>query len=566
LAATTQTSQRWFFGPVPDLILGCGAGYVALMAILLVPLASSAFAPWVALTVAAGTLLLNAPHYGATLLRISEDPEDRHRYGFFTLCVTAVMGVLLVAGLHAAWLGSLLLTAYITWSPWHFAGQNYGLGLMFLRRRGVAVPAGPKKLLYASFLLSFLLTFLTMHGSIGTLSVAPLIDFPNDVYRFRSLGIPDPWIRVALPLVATGYVVVLGTWAFAMLRQASPGDLGPTVALIGLQALWFSIPSALAFFGLLTSSSLVMSTFWIAFAHSIQYLWVTAYYAKRSEPSFRMAGYLGKTLLAGMSLTIFPTVLFAPGLLGTIPFQAGMGALVFSVVNLHHFILDGAIWKLRDGRIAGLLLRSGGAQGSVPVTPASGFGRHAVRRMAWCIGALSLVVAVVNLWEMEFGYRRALETNDVGRMLEATRRMHWIGRDSAGIHNNLAVTLARNGARRELVQEHFRRSIEIFPTAQAWIGLGISLREEGEAAKAVDAFEAALALAPDNLTALLEAGQTRLELGEFQRARTALDHAAELDPKSERIRSIQLQLERAASRPPPVRADAADDALPEPSQ
>jgi len=128
------------------------------------------------------------------------------------------------------------------------------------------------------------------------------------------------------------------------------------------------------------------------------------------------------------------------------------------------------------------------------------------------------------------------------------------------------VTLARNGARRELVQEHFRRSIEIFPTAQAWIGLGISLREEGEAAKAVDAFEAALALAPDNLTALLEAGQTRLELGEFQRARTALDHAAELDPKSERIRSIQLQLERAASRPPPVRADAADDALPEPSQ
>src|SRR6202022_4466149 len=33
--------------------------------------------------------------------------------------------------------------------------------------------------------------------------------------------------------------------------------------------------------------------------------------------------------------------------------------LIFSaLVNIHHFILDGAIWKLRDGRIANLLLNS----------------------------------------------------------------------------------------------------------------------------------------------------------------------------------------------------------------
>ena len=33
--------------------------------------------------------------------------------------------------------------------------------------------------------------------------------------------------------------------------------------------------------------------------------------------------------------------------------------LIFTaLVNIHHFILDGAIWKLRDGRIATLLLNS----------------------------------------------------------------------------------------------------------------------------------------------------------------------------------------------------------------
>ena len=66
-----------------------------------------------------------------------------------------------------------------------------------------------------------------------------------------------------------------------------------------------------------------------------------------------MWGYLGTLAAGGIAL-------FIPGpWLVSYVFQYDFAAsfMIFTaLVNIHHFILDGAIWKLRDGRIAALLL------------------------------------------------------------------------------------------------------------------------------------------------------------------------------------------------------------------
>ena len=46
---------------------------------------------------------------------------------------------------HLPALGTFLVTLYLTWSPWHYTGQNYGLAVMFLRRSGVEVDARTKR-------------------------------------------------------------------------------------------------------------------------------------------------------------------------------------------------------------------------------------------------------------------------------------------------------------------------------------------------------------------------------------------------------------------------------------
>jgi len=54
-------------------------------------------------------------------------------------------------GFYSVAVGSALLTVYLTGRPWRYTGQNYGLALVFLRRRGIPVRDGHERWLYASF-------------------------------------------------------------------------------------------------------------------------------------------------------------------------------------------------------------------------------------------------------------------------------------------------------------------------------------------------------------------------------------------------------------------------------
>jgi hypothetical protein len=92
--------------------------------------------------------------------------------------------------------------------------------------------------------------------------------------------------------------------------------------------------------------------------HSAQYLWITTYYQEKEvraegKTNWSFAGYLLVLVAGGIAL-------FVPGpWIVSRVFHADFvtSFLTFtSLVNLHHFILDGALWKLRDSRIASMLL------------------------------------------------------------------------------------------------------------------------------------------------------------------------------------------------------------------
>src|SRR5262245_37900848 len=148
MSAVAPTSKGpWLFGPGVDLLLGCGVLY----ALLIVPisLAGDAFVsgkPPYLLTL--GVVFFSASHYGATLLRVYERREDRRAYVLFSLWATLAVAAAFVAGLRSATWSTYLLTLYLTWSPWHYTGLNYGIAVMFVRRAGVPLATATKRLLY----------------------------------------------------------------------------------------------------------------------------------------------------------------------------------------------------------------------------------------------------------------------------------------------------------------------------------------------------------------------------------------------------------------------------------
>ncbi len=554
MTAASPTAQRWIYGPTSDLLLGCGGIYLVALVALPWLLAYSSVSAWETFSVAIIGLLTNTPHYGATLLRVYERATDRRRYLLFSVYLSAAIWLLFVAGLHFFALGSFLVTLYITWSPWHFAGQNYGLSLMFLRRRGIDVPLVLKRLLYASFVFSYALTLLAIHGPTHSFGVAPVpTKFLGGTFDFVSLGLPAPMVQVGLVACGAGYVASLLAAGVLLLRRArSPRDLLPSVLLVATQAVWFSVPAWLQLTGGVEGGRLFISTTWLAIAHSIQYLWISSYYARRAGEDAGLPRYFAKTVLAGVGITTLPAVVFSPPLLGSLPYQAGLATLLFSVVNLHHFMLDGVIWRLRDGPVARVLLRSGGEERTAePRTPAAGWARRAV----WGALVLALFTEVFGIWEMEFGVRRPLAAGNLVRVEAANHALAWIGRESYAVEQDIGAQIARRlqstGAtpqQWEAVRHHFERSLAIYPSVEAWLGLGSAEHKLGNPTAALRSYERALELDPSHVTALLLSGEAWLDLGQPDRARPQLERAQGLAPEDPRVQHALARLARAEAR------------------
>ncbi len=483
-----SSDEAWLFGRGLDLLVGAGAGYLLTFPILLYIAAETGVSGWPILVVAAISFFISAPHYGATLLRVYEQREDRRRYAFFAIHLTAVLAAAYVAGVYSTLVGSFLITLYITTSPWHVGGQNYGISLMFLRRRGVPISPLAKRLFYTSFVLAFVLAFLSTHVADSNVVYAAGASSGGNEYSVLRIGLPAAIVGVTAPLVFAAYIASVVGAFWLLSRGARFVDLVPAVSLVLAQALWFVVPTLLFFVEGFSSNLLPFAAIWISGAHSAQYLWVTTYYAKRADPSVRTTGYLWRTLLAGSFITIVPGMIFAPAMFGGVSWHAGLGVLLFAVVNLHHFALDGAVWKLRDGQVARALLRTDSPEAGESIgEPAHASG---LWRLVWIGGAIALAVGIYEHAERQISLE-GITNRNLERADAALGRLAWVGRDSAADHVVLGDAYARRGDVAD-AERHYRRSLVVQPTPEAWLGLAQMHEASRKWDAALAAYRAAL--------------------------------------------------------------------------
>jgi tetratricopeptide (TPR) repeat protein len=338
--------SKWIYNPWLDLIVGCGAWSAPLLLFSYLSVASSVRA-W-SVVFYALALFFNYPHFMATIYRAYHRAEDFQKYRIFTVHITALLALTLI--LSHSWVQILpwIFTIYLTWSPWHYSGQNYGLFMMFARRAGAKPSDTTRRALYGAFIVSYLILFLGFHTG------------PSSDPLFISIGIPavvSRWLQI---LLALAFVALASFGLLRLARETGWRKLLPSLTLFSSQCLWFLLPAAISLIKGLDIPQSRYSSGVLAVMHSAQYLWITSYYARREasgegERNWRPWAYFGVLIAGGIAL-------FVPG-----PWLASRlfhhdftrSFLIFtSLVNIHHFILDGAIWKLRDGRIASVLLNS----------------------------------------------------------------------------------------------------------------------------------------------------------------------------------------------------------------
>jgi tetratricopeptide (TPR) repeat protein len=338
-------SRVWIYRPAIDLAIGCAAWSAPLMLLLYF---TADYGLTLSIVFYGLALLFNFPHYTATIYRAYRTREDFSRYRIFTIHLTLLIAL---AGAIVHWQAGLipwLFTIYITWSPWHYSGQNFGLALMFARRARVSPTKAERTALYISFLASYALVFLSMHTGVS-----------SDPY-VRSLGLPVEFGDTARAVLAVVFLVT-GPWALYRLgRRGGWRIIVAPATLFATQFIWFVMPFVLHLAYKIEIPQTRYSTGILAVMHSAQYLWITSFYARREAlaagaRAWRARSYFAVLILGGIAL-------FVPGpwlISYVFHYDFTSTMLIFiAIVNIHHFLLDGAIWKLREGRIASLLISS----------------------------------------------------------------------------------------------------------------------------------------------------------------------------------------------------------------
>jgi hypothetical protein len=343
-AAAPPAPRPYFVNAPVDYALIGGA---SVLTFVLMALFHTADRTPVVMTLAAQLLwLCNWPHFAASSYRLYHTRDNIRQYPVTALVIPWVV----LAGVAGCFLAPGLIAPYFVkvfriWSPYHFSGQTLGICLIYARRTGFKVGTW-ERLALSGFIYG---TFL-----IGTVR-AEISTAPDTFYGIpcRGLGLPA-WTGLA----ANGFMVVAGLiflllavlWCWRSRRVLPPIVLLPAVT----QYVWF-----------------VLSSRWssyqefVPFFHSLQYLlvaWSVQLKEKmdvnRVRPSWRYVA--GESLrwgglnVAGGALLFFglPHLLARAGGFG-LDFATGV---IICGVQIHHFFVDGVIWKLKNKNVAAPLM------------------------------------------------------------------------------------------------------------------------------------------------------------------------------------------------------------------
>jgi tetratricopeptide (TPR) repeat protein len=516
---SSTPASVWLYGPWLDMVVGCGAWSVPLLLLSYFSIASSTRAWSVAFYALA--LFFNYPHYMATIYRAYHRAEDIQKYRIFTIYTTAL--VLLTGLLSHFWLGILpwIFTIYLTWSPWHYSGQNYGLFMMFARRAGANPGKAERHALYGAFIASYLVLFLGFHAGASS---DPL---------FLSLGIPlvvGHWGQMGVGAAFLG----LSAYGLSQLARAIGWrKLLPCLTLFSSQFLWFLLPAAMALIKGMEIPQSRYSSGVLAVMHSAQYLWITSYYARREASqapgrNWRPSAYFAVLVAGGIAL-------FVPGpWLASRVFHHDFSAsfLIFTaLVNLHHFILDGAIWKLRDGRIASLLLNSrdrlagaASAAGGRLAQAWDWFSGSAVSARSLRVGAALLLLAWGTVDQVR--HYLALRSDDVRDL----QRAAFLDSFDSSLQMRLAHRELENG-HPEQAEAAWRKAIQSSPADPAPREALLRFLIEGNRFdEAFDLTEASLNYAPRDANLLMDRGLLAMRRGRPDQAVDSWNRTIAVDP------------------------------------
>jgi hypothetical protein len=350
-AASAESKQfGWILHPAIDMWLCCGGlvwVFFAVHYFLIVPTHNQALMQIMAVFAIIFTHCFSETHTVATLVRAYRTPETRRQYSIYTHWAALACVALGLVALFVHGLTPFFAKVYLVWVAQHFTAQTYGLVLLYCFKNDYVLQVFEKRVIW------LVLNCTAVYAIVRQFSFHEW-----SANGFLGLEIPKLWQAPPWMFSAATVALVLSVIALVSIvlhkaifeRKVMPL---PAVSMLATGVLIFAIGKDMA--GIL----------WLyvpALFHGSQYVVITAaHYLKQHHQAeglpasdlFKLLRqssgmrYLGFLIIGAIFLYVgIPRVLQEFGFDYTLCF-----ATVFCVINLHHFLTDSAIWKLRDPKL-----------------------------------------------------------------------------------------------------------------------------------------------------------------------------------------------------------------------
>jgi hypothetical protein len=307
-----------------------------------------------ALAIAAvlGTHTLGETHTVATLVRVYNKEDSRQRFSLYTHWAALAFGALALAGLFVPGVTAIMAKIYLLWVVQHFTAQTYGLFLLYCYKNNYTLNKLEKNVLFV---------LMNTTAAFAILRQLTYKEWSANGFLGQKIPFWGPIPPSLLHMVAIALALIVVAFTLLVLRKAIT------------QKQVIPLPAALLVFtGLLifVVAKPVTGILWLyvpAFYHGSQYLVLTsaAYFKEKRLPDSTNQAQLVSMFLQSEGLRYHAFLILGavflyigvPRLLQEFGFDYALTfATIFTVVNLHHFLTDQAIWKLRDPKLRQLLV------------------------------------------------------------------------------------------------------------------------------------------------------------------------------------------------------------------
>jgi hypothetical protein len=337
-------SGRYFVsGPIDTLLIG-GASIALYVTLKISPsLASSA-----SLGSLAATLVwaCNYPHFASSSFRLYHSRATSRQYPMTAWVIPIVMLAAIVGCyLSPTIVAPMFVKLYLLWSPYHFSGQTVGITMIYARRSGYRIDGWGRTAFSWFVFTTFAVQSAWAELAIRTHDVRSLTGARHSYWgvTFGVLGVPT-WLPAVLTVVLWCSLATFGAYVLLQLRRDR--RFIPMIVLLpaAAQFIWFYAPNVGEYAAL------------VPFFHSLQYLliaWSVQLSIGLGERSRSPSvGYV----VSESARWAVVNVVVGFGLFWGLP-RVGShfgrdlqfsNAVLLSAIQIHHFFVDGVIWRLRE--------------------------------------------------------------------------------------------------------------------------------------------------------------------------------------------------------------------------